>query len=87
MVGVDIFCAVGLVQFLSVVPHDYFRWAVVAIAGITSALFLGLNLRSFIKTASERWFLIVAGSAAIQLCLALVLKLEFFTINITHTSA
>lgn len=68
-----------MLQFLSVVPWDIMRWVVVGIAGLLSAAFLAINIRSHIKTASERWFLIVTGSAVLQLGLALVLKLYFFT--------
>lgn len=66
-------------QFLCVVPWDIMRWAVVGVAAIMSAGFLAINIRTHIKTASERWFLIVTSSAVLQLGLALVLKLYFFT--------
>ncbi|KAG0585986.1 hypothetical protein M758_2G053700 [Ceratodon purpureus] len=66
-------------SFLCVVPWDIMRWVVVGVAGVMSAGFLAINIRTHIKTASERWFLIVTSSAAIQLGLALVLKLYFFT--------
>lgn len=66
-------------QFLCVAPWDIMRWVVVGVAGVMSAGFLAINIRTHIKTASERWFLIVTSSAAIQLGLALVLKLYFFT--------
>lgn len=55
------------------------RWVVVGVAAIMSAAFLAINIRTHIKTASERWFLIVTGAALLQLALALVLKLYFFT--------
>jgi hypothetical protein len=55
------------------------RWVVVGVATLMSAAFLGLNIRSHIKTASDRWFIIVVSSIALQLGLGLVLKLYFFT--------
>ncbi|KAH9552660.1 hypothetical protein CY35_09G078300 [Sphagnum magellanicum] len=66
-------------SFLSVVPWDIMRWVVVGVATLMSAAFLGLNIRSHIKTASDRWFIIVVSSIALQLGLGLVLKLYFFT--------
>ncbi|KAG6553678.1 hypothetical protein Mapa_004593 [Marchantia paleacea] len=66
-------------SFFSIVPVEIIRWVAVGLAGVMSALFLAINIRSHIKTASERWFLIVMGSAAVQLGLALIIKLYFFT--------
>jgi hypothetical protein len=66
-------------SFFSAVPVEIVRWGAVGTAGLMSAIFLAVNLRSHIKTASERWFLIVVGSALVQLGLALVVKLYFFT--------
>jgi len=66
-------------SFLCVVPWDIMRWVVVGVAAVMSAGFLAINIRTHIKTASERWFLIVTSSAVLQLGLALVLKLYFFT--------
>lgn len=67
-------------SFLSVVPIEIFRWAVVGFAAFVSATFLALNIRSHIKSQSDRWFLIVTGSVLLQLGMALVLKLYFFTV-------
>uniref|UniRef100_A0A0C9RRP6 Protein YIP n=1 Tax=Wollemia nobilis TaxID=56998 RepID=A0A0C9RRP6_9CONI len=84
---VQLWCLYGYSLFvfipascLSVVPLEIFRWVVVAAAGLLSATFLAINLRSHIKTASDRWFLIVAGIFLLQLGLAVILKLYFFTI-------
>ncbi|CAM6125086.1 unnamed protein product [Calypogeia fissa] len=66
-------------SFFSAVPVEIVRWGAVGTAGVMSAVFLSLNIRSHIRTASERWFLIVVGSAVVQLGLALVVKLYFFT--------
>lgn len=66
-------------SFFSAVPVEIVRWVAVGVAGVMSAVFLAVNIRSHIKTASERWFLIVVGSAVVQLGLALVVKLYFFT--------
>ncbi|EFJ10174.1 hypothetical protein SELMODRAFT_447419 [Selaginella moellendorffii] len=68
-------------SFLSVVPVEKFKWAVVAAAAGLSATFLALNLRTHIKTASERWFLIVCGCFVLQLGLGLLMKLYFFTVQ------
>ncbi|CAL9155804.1 uncharacterized protein LOC135587713 [Musa acuminata AAA Group] len=67
---------------LSIVPVEIFRWVIVGVAGFMSAAFVALNLRSHIKSAGERWFLIVAGIFLLQLALAVVLKLYFFTITV-----
>ncbi|KAK6911533.1 Yip1 domain [Dillenia turbinata] len=67
---------------LSVVPLEPFRWAVAGVAGFMSAAFVALNLRAHIKSAGERWFLIVAGIFLLQLALAVVLKLYLFTVTV-----
>ncbi|KAJ7525012.1 hypothetical protein O6H91_17G032100 [Diphasiastrum complanatum] len=64
---------------LSVVPVEIFKWLIVGIAALMSATFLAHNIRSHIKTASDRWVLVVTGSFLLQLGLALVIKLYFFT--------
>lgn len=84
---VNLWCLYGYSLFvfipascLSVIPLEIFRWVVVGAAGLMSATFLAVNFRSHIKTASERWFLIVSGIFLLQLGLAVILKLYFFTI-------
>lgn len=67
-------------SFLSVVPVEIFRWIIVGVAGFVSATFLALNIRSHIKTQSDKWLLTVTGAFLIQLGMAVVLKLYFFTI-------
>ncbi|CAK9137999.1 unnamed protein product, partial [Ilex paraguariensis] len=69
-------------QCLSVIPWEIFRWVVAGVAGFMSATFVALNLRNHIKSAGERWFLIVAGIFLLQLALALVLKLYLFTVTV-----
>lgn len=69
-------------QCLSVVPIEIFRWVIAGVAGFMSACFVALNLRTHIKSAGERWFLIVAGIFLLQLGLAVILKLYFFTITV-----
>ena len=64
------------------VPIEVFRWVVAGVAGFMSAAFVALNLRTHIKSAGERWFLIVAAIFVLQLALAVVLKLYFFTITV-----
>ncbi|KAK1260491.1 hypothetical protein QJS04_geneDACA023027 [Acorus gramineus] len=86
---VQLWCLYGYSLFvfipascLSVVPVEIFRWVVAGIAGFMSATFLALNLRTHIKSAGESWFLIVAGIFLLQLALAVILKLYFFTITV-----
>ncbi|XP_074357376.1 uncharacterized protein LOC141697073 isoform X2 [Apium graveolens] len=67
---------------LSVIPVDLFRWVIAGVAGVMSASFVALNLRNHIKSAGERWFLIVAGIFLLQLALSLVLKLYLFTVSV-----
>ncbi|KAJ8492362.1 hypothetical protein OPV22_014083 [Ensete ventricosum] len=86
---VQLWCLYGYSLFifipascLSIVAVEIFRWVIVGVAGSMSATFVALNLRSHIKSAGERWFLIVAGIFLLQLALAVVLKLYFFTITV-----
>uniref|UniRef100_A0A5B6YQL9 Protein YIP n=1 Tax=Davidia involucrata TaxID=16924 RepID=A0A5B6YQL9_DAVIN len=86
---VQLFCLYGYSLFifipalcLSVVPLEIFRWAVAGVAGFMSATFVALNLRNHIKSAGERWFLIVAGIFLLQVALAIVLKLYLFTVTV-----
>ncbi|KAF8401664.1 hypothetical protein HHK36_012610 [Tetracentron sinense] len=86
---VQLFCLYGYSLFifipalcLSVVPIEVFRWVVAGVAGFMSATFVALNLRAHIKSAGERWFLIVAGIFLLQLALAVVLKLYLFTVTV-----
>lgn len=67
---------------LSVVPLELFRWVVAGVAGFLSATFVALNLRAHIKSAGERWFLIVAAIFLLQLALAAVLKIYLFTVTV-----
>ncbi|XP_061348478.1 uncharacterized protein LOC133293872 [Gastrolobium bilobum] len=67
---------------MSVVPLEIFRWVIAGVAGLMSATFLALNLRAHIKSAGERWFLIVAGIFLLQLALAVVLKIYIFTVSV-----
>ncbi|KAA8536877.1 hypothetical protein F0562_029355 [Nyssa sinensis] len=86
---VQLFCLYGYSLFifipalcLSVVPLEIFRWAVAGVAGFMSATFVALNLRNHIKSAGERWFLIVAGIFLLQVALAIALKLYLFTVTV-----
>ncbi|WVY93126.1 hypothetical protein V8G54_032214 [Vigna mungo] len=76
---VQLFCLYGYSLFvfipalcMSIVPLDIFRWVVAGVAGFMSATFVALNLRAHIKSAGERWFLIVAGIFLLQLALAVI---------------
>ncbi|KAJ0080125.1 hypothetical protein Patl1_22644 [Pistacia atlantica] len=86
---VPLFCLYGYSLFvfipalcLSVVPLEIFRWVVAGVAGFMSATFVALNLRAHIKSAGERWFLIVAGIFLLQLALSVALKLYLFTVTV-----
>ncbi|KAJ7977984.1 Protein YIPF [Quillaja saponaria] len=86
---VQLFCLYGYSLFvfipalcLSVVPSDIVRWVVAGIAGLMSATFVALNLRAHIKSAGERWVLIVAGIFLLQLALSVALKLYLFTVKV-----
>jgi sensor histidine kinase YesM len=46
-------------SYMFVIILEIFRWVVVGVAGFVSTTFLSINLRSHIKTASEKWFFIV----------------------------
>lgn len=69
-------------QCLSVVPLEIFRWVIAGVAGFMSATFVALNLRAHIKSAGERWFLIVAAIFLLQLALGVALKLYLFTVTV-----
>ncbi|CAN6467866.1 unnamed protein product [Victoria cruziana] len=86
---VQLWCLYGYSLFvfipascLSIIPIEVFRWLIAGGAGIMSASFVALNLRTHIKSAGERWFLIVAGIFLLQLGLAVVLKLYLFTMTV-----
>ncbi|XVF06110.1 hypothetical protein REPUB_Repub06bG0019700 [Reevesia pubescens] len=86
---VQLFCLYGYSLFvfipalcLSVVPLEIFRWVIAGVAGFMSATFVALNLKAHIKSAGERWFLIVASIFLLQLALAVVLKLYLFTVTV-----
>ncbi|XP_073389567.1 uncharacterized protein [Physcomitrium patens] len=66
-------------SFLSVVPWEIVRWLVVGAASFMSAIFVGGNIRTQIRTANDRWLAIVIGTVATHLALGLVLKFYFFT--------
>eukprot|EP01018_Ginkgo_biloba_P028781 Gb_03431 [translate_table: standard] len=65
-------------SFLLIFPNEILRWIVIALAGLASASFIALNMRSYIRTASDNWTIAVVSSFLLQLCLALVIKLCFF---------
>ncbi|XP_020213591.1 protein YIPF1 homolog [Cajanus cajan] len=86
---VQLFCLYGYSLFvfipalcMSIVPLEIFRWVIAGVAGFMSATFVALNLRAHIKSAGERWFLIVAGIFLLQLALAVVLKVYLFTVSV-----
>lgn len=77
-----IFCFFTWLQCLSIVPLEIFRWVVAGVAGFMSAAFVAINLRAHIKSAGERWFLIVAAIFLLQLALSVVLKMYLFTVTV-----
>ncbi|XP_044499268.1 protein YIPF1 homolog [Mangifera indica] len=86
---VPLFCLYGYSLFvfipalcLSIVPLEIFRWVVAGVAGFMSAAFVAINLRAHIKSAGERWFLIVAAIFLLQLALSVVLKMYLFTVTV-----
>ncbi|OEL27695.1 Protein YIPF1-like protein [Dichanthelium oligosanthes] len=86
---VQLWCLYGYSLFifipaslLSIVPIEIFRWVIAGAAGFMSATFVAVNLRAHIVNSGERWFLIVAGIFLLQLGLAVLLKLYFFTITV-----
>uniref|UniRef100_A0A453F120 Protein YIP n=2 Tax=Aegilops tauschii subsp. strangulata TaxID=200361 RepID=A0A453F120_AEGTS len=86
---VQLWCLYGYSLFifipaslLSIVPIEIFRWVIAGVAGFMSATFVAVNLRAHILNSGERWFLIVAGIFLLQLGLAVLLKLYFFTITV-----
>ncbi|XVE89695.1 hypothetical protein DITRI_Ditri20bG0016600 [Diplodiscus trichospermus] len=86
---VQLFCLYGYSLFvfipalcLSVVPLEIFRWVIAGVAGFMSATFVALNLKAHIKSAGERWFLIVASIFLLQLALSVVLKFYLFTVTV-----
>ncbi|XP_065853694.1 uncharacterized protein [Euphorbia lathyris] len=85
----QLFCLYGYSLFifipalcLSIVPVEIFRWVISGVAGFMSASFVALNLRTHIKSAGERWFLIVATIFLLQLALSVVLKMYLFTVTV-----
>ncbi|KAD7479490.1 hypothetical protein E3N88_02626 [Mikania micrantha] len=65
---VQLFCLYGYSLFifipavcLYIIPVEMFRWVVVGVAGVMSAMFVSLNLRSHVVLAGKRWFWIVSG--------------------------
>eukprot|EP00271_Cylindrocystis_brebissonii_P002946 TRINITY_DN13691_c0_g1_i1.p1 TRINITY_DN13691_c0_g1~~TRINITY_DN13691_c0_g1_i1.p1 ORF type:complete len:291 (-),score=65.43 TRINITY_DN13691_c0_g1_i1:343-1215(-) len=66
-------------SFVSVVPLEFVRWLVVAVATVVSATFLGTNLKTQIAVGMDKWILLVTGAVALQCLLGLILKLYFFT--------
>ena len=69
-------------QCLSVVPLDIFRWVIAGVAGFMSASFVALNLKAYIESAGERWFLIVVAIFLLQVALAIALKVYLFTVSV-----
>eukprot|EP00249_Psilotum_nudum_P014755 c24985_g1_i2 orf=366-1202(-) len=83
---VQLWCLYGYSLFifipasvLSIVPSEAFRWVIVGVAGLMSATFLALNIRSHLESASDKWLTVVFGSFILQCCVALFLKIYFFS--------
>lgn len=81
---VQLWCLYGYSLFvfipasvLSLIPVEAFRWIIISLAGLVSASFVTINLKSHLGS-SEWSFIVVVGSLVLQCCLALTLKLVFF---------
>ncbi|KAJ3670864.1 hypothetical protein LUZ60_008290 [Juncus effusus] len=91
---VQLWCLYGYSLFvfipascLSIIPLEIFRWLVVSIAGFMSAAFVSVNLKAHIvSSAGEKWVLIVSAIFLLQLALAVVLKVYFFTITVSSST-
>nr|CAN77029.1 hypothetical protein VITISV_015340 [Vitis vinifera] len=71
----------GLAQLLCLYGYSLFIF-IPALLGSCRQPFVALNLRAHIKSAGERWFLIVAAIFLLQLALAAVLKIYLFTVTV-----
>ncbi|KAL8247097.1 hypothetical protein R6Q59_008313 [Mikania micrantha] len=85
---VQLFCLYGYSLFifipavcLYIIPVEMFRWVVVGVAGVMSAMFVSLNLRSHVVLAGKRWFWIVSGITLLQLTLSVVVKINLFSVS------
>ncbi|EPS71712.1 hypothetical protein M569_03049 [Genlisea aurea] len=66
-----------LASFLLVIPIELLRWILILVAGLASATFVALNLKSYVQNAD---FPVVAGSAfLLQLALSIFIKVWFFS--------
>eukprot|EP00245_Coleochaete_scutata_P010592 TRINITY_DN3754_c0_g1_i1.p1 TRINITY_DN3754_c0_g1~~TRINITY_DN3754_c0_g1_i1.p1 ORF type:complete len:301 (-),score=47.82 TRINITY_DN3754_c0_g1_i1:500-1402(-) len=90
---VQLWCLYGYSLFvflpasiICVVPLELLRWIAVGAAAGVSTTFLFLNLRLYIKASSEHWLAVTIVASLLQLGLALVLKLYFFTFLASHSS-
>lgn len=61
---------------LLVIPVDFLRWAITLITGITSAAFVGLNLKSHVEL--NELTIVLVAACVLQFALAIFIKSWFF---------
>lgn len=81
---VQLWCLYGYSLFtfipasiLLIFPTEFLRWTVIALAGLVTASFVALNMRSCMS-GSDKWMTAAISAFLMQMCLALVIKLCFF---------
>ncbi|KAF8402981.1 hypothetical protein HHK36_011074 [Tetracentron sinense] len=63
-------------SFLLVIPVEILRWIIIILAGVVSACFVALNIKSYIERSDLT--LVLVASFILQLALALFIKILFF---------
>ncbi|KAK9158887.1 hypothetical protein Scep_005461 [Stephania cephalantha] len=62
--------------FLLVIPVEFVRWIIILLAGLASASFVALNVKTY--TEGSDLMVVVVASFVLQIALALFIKLWFF---------
>lgn len=65
-----------LFQVLLLIPVEFLRWSIIALAGGASSWFIALNLKECTEGADV--MLLIASAAVLQFALALFIKVFFF---------
>ncbi|XP_065871667.1 uncharacterized protein [Euphorbia lathyris] len=65
-----------LISFLLLIPFEALRWIIILAAGVDSACFVALNLKSFIEGSDVT--IVVVAAFCLQLALAIFIKAWFF---------
>ncbi|CAN4095831.1 unnamed protein product [Withania somnifera] len=74
--GYSLFVLV-LSSFLLIIPVEYLRWTITIAAGVTSASFVALNLRTYVP--SDDLMIILVAAFALQAALTIFIKMWFFS--------